>query len=82
VCLILWCEMCSMCVERSRKEINLVCSWYPYQSRMIPIMMALLGKKSDQTISEVTVVLLNFESVMQHEEDVSGSSSVLMTTSD
>jgi gag-polypeptide of LTR copia-type len=47
-----------------------------------PIMMSLLGKKSDLTISEVTVVLLNFESLRQRKEDVLGSSSALVTASD
>jgi gag-polypeptide of LTR copia-type len=46
------------------------------------ITMSLLGKKSDLTMSEVTVVLLDFESLRQREEDVSGSSSVLVTASD
>jgi gag-polypeptide of LTR copia-type len=47
-----------------------------------PIMMYLLGKKSDITMSEVTTVLLDFESLRQRKEHVSGSSSALMTTSD
>jgi gag-polypeptide of LTR copia-type len=47
-----------------------------------PIMMPLIGKKSDLTMSEVTVVLLDSESLRQHEEDVSGSSSSLVTASD
>jgi gag-polypeptide of LTR copia-type/Zinc knuckle len=47
-----------------------------------PIMMYLLGKKSDLTMSEVTTVLLDFESLRQRKEHVSGSSSALMTTSD
>jgi gag-polypeptide of LTR copia-type/Zinc knuckle len=47
-----------------------------------PITISLLGKKSDQTMSEVTVVLLNFESLRQYEEDVSGYSSALVTASD
>jgi gag-polypeptide of LTR copia-type len=47
-----------------------------------PIMISLLGKKSDLTMSEVTIVLLNFEYLRQCEEDVSRSSSVLLTASD
>jgi hypothetical protein len=47
-----------------------------------PITMYLLGKKSDLTMSEETVVLLNSESLRQRKEDVSGSSSVLVTASD
>jgi gag-polypeptide of LTR copia-type/Zinc knuckle len=47
-----------------------------------PIMMSLLGKKSDLTISEVTVVLLDFESLRQRKEDVLGSSSAFVTASD
>jgi hypothetical protein len=46
------------------------------------IIISLLGKKSDLTMSEVTAVLLDFESLRQHEEDVSGSSSALVTASD
>jgi hypothetical protein len=46
------------------------------------ITMSLLGKKSDLTMLEVTVVLLNFESLRQREEDMSGSSSALVTASD
>jgi hypothetical protein len=38
------------------------------------ITMSLLGKKSDLTMSEVTNVLLDFESLRQREEDVSGVS--------
>jgi gag-polypeptide of LTR copia-type len=47
-----------------------------------PITMPLLGKKSYLTMSEVTTVLLDSESLRQREKDVSGSSSVLVTTSD
>jgi hypothetical protein len=47
-----------------------------------PIMMSLLGKKSDLTMSDMTIILLNSEFLRQHEEDVSGSSSVLVTASD
>jgi hypothetical protein len=42
-----------------------------------PIMMLLLGKKSDLIMSEVTAILLNFKSLRQYEKDVSGSSSAL-----
>jgi hypothetical protein len=45
-------------------------------------MMSLLEKKSDLTMLEVTVVLLNSESLRQREEDVSGSSNALVTASD
>jgi hypothetical protein len=45
-------------------------------------MMPLLGKKSDLTMSEVIVVLLDFESLRQREEDVTGSFSALVTASD
>jgi hypothetical protein len=44
--------------------------------------MSLLGKKSDLTISEVTAVLLDSESLRQRAEDVTGSSSTLVTISD
>jgi gag-polypeptide of LTR copia-type len=47
-----------------------------------PITMSLLGKKSDLTMSEVTVILLNYESLRQREEDVSESSSALVTAFD
>jgi gag-polypeptide of LTR copia-type len=47
-----------------------------------PIMMYLLGKKSDLTMSKVTVVLLDSESLRQCEEDMSGSSNALVTASD
>jgi gag-polypeptide of LTR copia-type len=47
-----------------------------------PIMMPLLGKKSDLTMSEVTIVLLDSESLRQREEDVSGSSRMLVAASD
>jgi hypothetical protein len=47
-----------------------------------PIMISLLGKKSDLTISKVTTILLDFESLRQCEEDVLGSSSALVTTLD
>jgi gag-polypeptide of LTR copia-type/Zinc knuckle len=46
------------------------------------ITISLLEKKSNLTMSEVTAVLLDFKSLRQCEEDVSGSSSVLVTTSD
>jgi Zinc knuckle len=46
------------------------------------IMMFLLGKKSDLTMSEVTVVLMDFESLRQREEDMLGSSSAFVTASD
>jgi gag-polypeptide of LTR copia-type len=46
------------------------------------ITMPLLGKKSDLTMSEVIVLLLDFESLRQREEDVSGYSIVLVTVSD
>jgi hypothetical protein len=36
------------------------------------IMMFLLGKKSDLTMSEVTAVLMDFESLRQREDDVLG----------
>jgi hypothetical protein len=45
-------------------------------------MMPLLGKKSDLTMSEVIVVFLDFESLRQREEDMSGSFSALVTASD
>jgi gag-polypeptide of LTR copia-type len=35
------------------------------------ITMSLLGKKSDQIMLEVTVVLIDLESLRQHEENVS-----------
>jgi hypothetical protein len=44
-----------------------------------PIMMSLLGKKSNLIMSEVIVILLNFEFLRQHEENVSESSSALVT---
>jgi hypothetical protein len=47
-----------------------------------PIMMYLLGKKSDLTMSEVTAVLFYSESLRRCEEDVSGSSSALVNASD
>jgi gag-polypeptide of LTR copia-type len=46
-----------------------------------PIMMPLLGKKSDVSMSEVTAILLDFESLRRRKEDMSGSSSVLTTAS-
>jgi gag-polypeptide of LTR copia-type len=46
-----------------------------------PIMMPLLGKKSDVSMSEVTAILLDFESLRRRKEDMSGSSSVLATAS-
>jgi gag-polypeptide of LTR copia-type len=46
------------------------------------ITMPLLGKKSDLTMSEVIALLLDFESLRQREEDVSGYSIVLVTVSD
>jgi hypothetical protein len=46
------------------------------------IMMSLLGKKSDLTMSEVTVIFLDFESLRQRKEDVSRSSSALVIASD
>jgi hypothetical protein len=45
------------------------------------IMMSLLEKKSDLTISEVIVILLDSESLRQCEEDISGSFSALVTAS-
>jgi hypothetical protein len=45
------------------------------------IMMSLLGK-SDLNMSEVTIVLLDFESLRQCEKDVSESSTAHVTTSD
>jgi hypothetical protein len=47
-----------------------------------PITMSLLEKKSDLTMSEVTVVHLDSESLRQCEEDVSGSSNALVTVLD
>jgi gag-polypeptide of LTR copia-type len=46
-----------------------------------PITMSLLGKKSDLTMSEMTAILLDSESLRQREEDVLGSSSVLLINS-
>jgi hypothetical protein len=46
------------------------------------IMMSLLEKKSDLTMSEVTVVLLDSKSLRRHEEVVSRSSSALVTILD
>jgi gag-polypeptide of LTR copia-type len=46
-----------------------------------PIILSLLGKKSDLTMSKVTGVLLDSESLRQREEDMSGSSSSLVTVS-
>jgi hypothetical protein len=47
-----------------------------------PIMISLLGKKSDLTMSEETVVLSDSKSLRQREEDMSESSSALVTTLD
>jgi hypothetical protein len=44
-----------------------------------PITMYLLGKKSDITMLEVIVVLLDSESLRQHEENISRFCSALMT---
>jgi gag-polypeptide of LTR copia-type len=46
------------------------------------IMMSLLEKNSDLTMLEVTVVLLDFASLRQREEDVSGCSSAFITVLD
>jgi gag-polypeptide of LTR copia-type len=46
-----------------------------------PIMMSLLGKKSDVSMSEVTAILLDFESLRRRKEDMSRSSSVLVIAS-
>jgi hypothetical protein len=47
-----------------------------------PIMISLLGKKSDLTMSKVTVVLSDSKSLRQREEDMSESSSALVTALD
>jgi gag-polypeptide of LTR copia-type len=65
------------------EEEDQICLFMTSQPKSYdPITISLLGKKSDQTMSEVTVVLLNSESLRQCEEDVSGSFSVLVTASD
>jgi hypothetical protein len=45
------------------------------------ITMPLLGKKSDLTMSKVTVLFLDYESLKQHEEDMSRSSSMFVIAS-
>jgi hypothetical protein len=70
-----------MRVERSRKKIKLVCLWHPFQNSYDFIMMHLLGKKSDPTMLEVDVILLDFKSLTQCEEVVSGFSSAHVTAS-
>jgi hypothetical protein len=47
-----------------------------------PITMSLLGKKSDLTMSEMSAIFLDSESLRQRGEDVSGSSSAFVTASD
>jgi hypothetical protein len=47
-----------------------------------PITMSFLDKKNDLTMSEVTFIFLDFESLRQRKEDVSGSSSALVIASD
>jgi hypothetical protein len=46
------------------------------------IVMPLFGKNSDLPMSDVSVILLDFEFLRQREKNVLGSSSVLMTVSD
>jgi hypothetical protein len=43
--------------------------------------MPLLGKKSDLTMSEMTAVLLDSESLRQRKEDMLGSYSAFVTVS-
>jgi gag-polypeptide of LTR copia-type len=44
--------------------------------------MSFLGKKCDLTMLKVTIILLNSKSLRQHEEDVSESSSAIVTALD
>jgi hypothetical protein len=75
VCLVFWCEMCLMWVKKLSKKIKLVKS-YDY------IMMPLLGEKNDLIILKVIVVLLNYEFLRQHEENILKFSSMLVTALD
>jgi gag-polypeptide of LTR copia-type/Zinc knuckle len=68
--------------EKIEKE-NQACLFMTFLPKSYDLItISLLEKKSDLTMSEVTAVLLDSESLRQCEEDVSGSSSVLVTASD
>jgi gag-polypeptide of LTR copia-type len=55
------------------------CLFMTSLSKSYDLIMPLLGKKSDLTMSKVTTVLLDYESLRHREENVSGSSSVHVT---
>jgi hypothetical protein len=67
-----------MWVKRLRKNIELIYFMTSLLNSYDFITMSLLGNKSDLTMSELTILLLDYESLRWHKENVSESPNALV----